>query len=899
IDLGRFDESLRYSTRARQLSQRTGDQFGLAEALNNAGLEYYSTGAMQKALLTLDQSRSIFQAIGNRMGQAEALANMGYTRQDLGDSSQALDLFQKSLSLAEALGHQRIRALDLTVIGLVNSVLGDKQKALGFHNRALTILRRIGNRHGEAVVDDGIASVYSDIGESQLALHYCHLSLRIFTALGDRDLEGLIMGLIGDVYLNLKEPKQALTWYERRLRFCRMSGSGWVAAHTLNDIGAVYDVMHQPRRALEYYNGALAEERVRGDRRGQAYSLDSIGFTEEELGDREGALQRYHRAFGLFGDVVDGEGQIQALDNIARAERDLGHLQQAHQAARSLIERLETQRAKVAGPEFRTAYRAFVDDHYKLYIDVVMNMHFRNPSAGYQADGFEASERGRARSLLDMLREARTDIREGVPPALLERERILQATLNSEAADLTKSMDSNPDLKLHKTDPAVLRKDIATLIAEYDAVESEIRANSPRYASLTQPRMPGLAEIQRTVLDRDTLLLEYSLGKERSYLWAVTANSIDSYVLPPRDKIEKLVTSFYNSISEPPSEQNEMSQRSLAPEKLVATTKELSKMVLGPVAGKLTRERIVVVADGLLQYVPFAALSNPAQFSRASKDALPLAEDHEIVNVPSASVLLEMRNQPANRPAASKTVAIFADPVFDAYDSRVSRNSSPQTDKTRGGHAKRGRGGLRLGELLSRNGPAHYARLVFAGKEAADISQLVPKPACGLFLGFDANRSLALGDEAGKYRIVHFATHALFDNSHPELSGIVLSLVDKQGNPVDGFLRLNEIYNMKLAAGLVVLSACQTALGKPAPGEGLVGLTRGFMYAGASRVVASLWEVDDQATEELMKLFYERLLTRHLTAAEALREAQIAIRRDQHWRSPYYWAGFILQGDWR
>jgi CHAT domain-containing protein len=150
-----------------------------------------------------------------------------------------------------------------------------------------------------------------------------------------------------------------------------------------------------------------------------------------------------------------------------------------------------------------------------------------------------------------------------------------------------------------------------------------------------------------------------------------------------------------------------------------------------------------------------------------------------------------------------------------------------------------------------------------------------------------------------RYRIVHFATHGILNNEHPELSGLVFSLVDKHGNPRDGFLRLYNIYNLNLEADLVVLSACQTALGKQINGEGLMGVTRGFMYAGASRVVASLWKVDDAATAELMKKFYSEMIKVGRRPADALRVAQLWMQKQERWRAPYYWAGFILQGEWR
>jgi len=491
-----------------------------------------------------------------------------------------------------------------------------------------------------------------------------------------------------------------------------------------------------------------------------------------------------------------------------------------------------------------------------------------------------------------MLRESRTDIREGVSPELLGRERSLQGCLNAKAARLTLFLNQNAA----QEEVAALKQDITELTAEYDALEAQIRAQSPRYASLTQPRVLGLAEIQKQVLDPATLLLEYSLGKERSYLWAVTPDSMEAYELPGRSVIDGVVGQLYNSLTSPDGKRD---SREPGEQRTHSVAFELSKMILGPVAARLSAKRLVIVADGLLQYVPFSALVDPARATADSEKTEPLAMRHQIVNLPSASVLAELRGDAARRPAAAKAVVVFADPVFDAYDARVVFTDTRQPSVERASGRTRSGAGLTLRDQASQDGPIHFGRLRFARQEAEEIAALVPQDECRVFFDFDASRTALLDSEVGSYRIVHFATHALLDNSHPALSGIVLSLVDRQGRPVDGFLRLNQIYNLKLGADLVVLSACQTALGKPVAGEGLLGLTRGFIYAGAPRIVASLWKVDDKATKELMRDFYEAMLSRHLTPAEALREAQVAIRSQSQWKLPYYWAGFVLQGDWR
>jgi CHAT domain-containing protein len=189
-------------------------------------------------------------------------------------------------------------------------------------------------------------------------------------------------------------------------------------------------------------------------------------------------------------------------------------------------------------------------------------------------------------------------------------------------------------------------------------------------------------------------------------------------------------------------------------------------------------------------------------------------------------------------------------------------------------------------------------RLMFSREEALAILAIAPQESLGL-LNFQASKETVTQTDLNQYRIVHFATHGLLHSEHPELSGIVLSLVDKEGKPQNGFLRLHEIYNFKLPSELVVLSACQTALGKEIKGEGIVGLTRGFMYAGAARVVASLWNVNDHATAELMTIFYKQMLQDGQRPAEALRNAQLKMLKQKRWQSPYYWAPFTIQGEWR
>jgi CHAT domain-containing protein len=338
---------------------------------------------------------------------------------------------------------------------------------------------------------------------------------------------------------------------------------------------------------------------------------------------------------------------------------------------------------------------------------------------------------------------------------------------------------------------------------------------------------------------------------------------------------------------------------------------ELSRMLLGPVVSQLGRKRLAIVADGALQYIPFAALPAPSPRDderwNSGAEPQPLFVEHEIVSLPSASTLATLRRETAGRKPAEKSLAVLADPVFTDDDTRVRRDVGKEgfREKARSADSdeldivslQMTRSGRETGVIGAEGG---FGRLLSTRREAAAISALVPERERMLALDFKASRTTALRPDLGEYRIVHFATYGMLNNIHPELSGVVLSLVDKAGRQQDGFLRLQDIYNLKLSAELVALSACQTGLGKEIKGEGLIGLTRGFMYAGAPRVVASLWKIDDRATSELMKRFYQGMLgPEALRPAGALRQAQLTIWKQKQWREPYYWAGFVLQGEWK
>jgi CHAT domain-containing protein/predicted negative regulator of RcsB-dependent stress response len=800
----------------------------------------------------------------------------------------------------------------LSNIGMAYRLLGETQKALEKYDEALPLSRAVGDRRQEANILNNIGALYRHLGETQKALEKYNEALQISRAVGDRVGEATTLNNIGAVYQALGETQKALEKLNEALPLRRAVGDRLGEAYTLTNIGEVYRSLGETQKALEKYNEALPLSRAVGDRVGEAYTLTNIGEVYRSLGETQRALEKYNEALPLRRAVGDRSGEAATLLGIARVEQTRDALMQAQQTIEQVIGIVESLRAGIRARDLRASYFASRRDYYETYIDILMERHRQNHTAGFDATAFAVSERARARSLLELLTESHVDVREGVDSSLVEREHSLQQLLNAKAAAQIALLN-----RRHTPEQAeAAAKEIASITAEYEELRERIRARSPRYAALTQPQPLGLAEIQRQVLDPDTLLLEYSLGNDASYLFVVSQTSITTHRLPKRAEVEAAARRVRDLLTAPQpqpgdTEAKYQSRVKGARKSYWTQAAELSRMLLGPAASQLGRKRLAIVADGALEYIPFAALPAPSSGNDGGRNSgaepQPLFVEHEIVSLPSASTLEALRHETAGRNQAEKSLAVLADPVFTDDDARVKRDVGKvgAKEKTRSADSNERdmvfqqmtRSGRETGVVGAEAG---FGRLLSTRREAAAISALVPERERMRALDFEASRTTALRPELGEYRIVHFATHGMLNNIHPELSGIVLSLVDKEGQPQDGFLRLQDIYNLKLSAELVVLSACQTGLGKEIKGEGLIGLTRGFMYAGAPRIVASLWKVDDRATSELMKRFYQGMLgTEALRPAGALRQAQLSIWKEKQWREPYYWAAFVLQGEWK
>jgi CHAT domain-containing protein len=866
-----------------------------------------SRASLRKAIDKFELARGPLQSLNIPAGEGVVLCALGIFHSLLEENQKAIEKLDQSLPFFQKAGEKRGEGASLLQLGLLHSKLGEMEKGLDYLKRALLLFHEVGESQGEATALGLIGTLYVFLGKPEEMVDYYNKVLEVSRTSAPSESAAAAVPELGPIYklmgLNLMDhPEKAREGMEQLLSVSRTFRIPRGESMALLMLGLNYSGEGEPQKALRYYEQALSLYRAQFDRMGEGAALLGVCVSHTSSRDYQKASDYCAQALAINRTAGDRNAESMTLQQIAIGERNRGNLAAAQTAIESVIANIESIRSNVVNPALRLSYFAGSQDYYEFYIDLLMLLHKQHPNDGYDGKALQAAERAHARALLDTLMEANADIRQGVDAALLQREREGQRRLNARAQSQMQLLSQ----KHSEAQATAIAVEIQTIIKDLQQIETEIRRTSPRYAALTQPRPLTLKEIQTQVLDPDTLLLEYSIGDERSYVWAVTSSSMTSYELPKRADIETAARRLYDLLNarntRVEAETNLQREARIAKSdaEIPTAAAALSGLVLAPVVGQLGNKRLMIVADDALHFVPFAALpvvsGGSTSTNRQRRATRLLIKDHEIINLPSASTLAVIRNEVKGRNRASKSVIALADPVFMKDDERVRpiRDQAP----VRGESIDR-----QLVKAAKDTGVAsdglNVPRLRGTRQEAEQIVAMVPSVEGRLALDFAASRDTATSAELGQYRYVHFSTHGLLNSVHPELSGLVLSLVNERGETQDGFLRAHEIFNLKLSPEVAVLSACQTGMGNNIRGEGLVSLTRGFMYAGAPRVIVSLWGVSDLGTTELMVRSYNGMLKEGKRPAAALRAAQVSLMNDKRWASPYYWAPFTLQGEWR
>lgn len=783
--------------------------------------EEYKEGAKSLSLAV-----DLFRKVGDKRQEALALAFLGDAWWHLGDLERAVRNNEQSLALWEELGDLHEQAVRFNDLAMFRRLQGRSHAAIDLYSRAIELWHKMGKWSRLATTRTNLGLLYDRLGESRMALDQYHRALALLDLKPDPAQRAFTLTKLGDVLLDVEGPRPALEQYREALRLRRQEHDLRGEGVTLHSIGRAWLEANRPQEALQAFGSAAQIFRHLGERQYEASALSQLGHAYERLGYPARARELYLRVLSLSPREED------ALFGLARVARGEGQLDEAEDWMERALDAVEAARDQVWRPDLRSSYQALQQEQYAFFIDLVAERHEREPERGHDAKAFAVSERARARSLLDLLSIA---IR-NPDPEELRRIDDLSRRINARHSKLLAT--SSPVIEENE------QRDLSDLVERWKQAQAEALGPLLQKAS---PPILSLEEVQSRLLDPETLLLEYFLGEERSFLWAVTSESARFVTnLPGREKIEALARQVSERMPESRHQTGEVAARQAAA--------RLSQVILGPVADLLGQRRLVIVASGALQKVPFAALPRPDQ----SQEPRLLIDDHKIGSLTSVSVLASLRARVEKRRPAAGFLAVVA-PVF-----------APPSEQLR-----------------------------YAGREAEAIIALAGRRPVLAASGAVASRKLLESGRLNDYRILHFATHGLLNDVYPELSSLALSNVDDSGQPVDGQFRAYEVSGLKLRADLVVLSACRTGLGKEVGGEGLVGLTQAFLHAGAQQLVVSLWDVDDRATEELMKRFYTALLAEGRPPAEALRQAQISLKSEERWHAPYYWAGFVLQGDWK
>nr|MBA3356812.1 tetratricopeptide repeat protein [Pyrinomonadaceae bacterium] len=636
---GDFSQALESSLGSLKLAEPLQDKALLADIVMTLGLVYGSRGDVAQSLESYQKSLTFAEGARAKPLIANALEKIGGAYHSQGDMARAIEYYQSSLKLSEELGNKRQIIFTISAMGAIHRSQGNYAQALQYYRKSLKLSEEIGNKVQIATAMSAVGIIHFDQGDYTKALEYFQQSLKLREEIGQAPgIQGSLNN-IGEVYRLQGDFAQAMEYYQKSLTLAEKMGSKGGIRTALTNIGETYRLQGNYAQAMEHLRKSLTLSEEMGARISIPETLNSMAAVRFSQADYRQALEFAERAADVARQTGHREYLRSALTMSGRAYRALNQPDKARQSFEEAIAIGESLRSTVAGQESRASYFATVQQPYELYIDLLMHMHKQHPVNGHDALALQVTERARARSLLEALSEARADIRQGVEPSLLQRERTLQQRLNVAAERQMRLLTG----KHTEEQVAAVKKEIDALTAEFQDVQAQIRQRSPRYAALTQPAPLGLKEIQ-ALLDSDTLLLEYALGEERSYLWAVTPTSIKSFELPKRSEIDKEVRRAVSLLSDG----KQWTTSDKVESEYAEVAGRLSSILLDPVAAQLKGKRLVIVADGALQYLPFGALPSPKSKvqgpkSRKGKQVTdygqPLIVEHEIVSLPSASTL--------------------------------------------------------------------------------------------------------------------------------------------------------------------------------------------------------------------------------------------------------------------
>jgi CHAT domain-containing protein/tetratricopeptide (TPR) repeat protein len=862
--------ALKLFDQAAATQMDSGQVYDLAQTINNIGLTYYQMGDWTNARREWQRAALMFREQDEFAGELLAIGNLGVIDLDEGFLTSAVESFERVLQLSPPGKAVRHRVDVLSNLAVAQRILNEFDAALQGFSCARALAEEDSYKWGFGWATAGIGETYVAMGRTDLAEEYLRAALPLEQEAGDVRGEAVVHHYLGDIERSKGNYAVALDHHRAAL-----DATASVPDRILAQLDVARDLagLGDPTQALAMLQDALAAAEESGSQLLTADARRVMGDVSLEAREYEQALQYLEPASDTYAALDMLTEQAQTLNAMAKSAQALGRYDDAIRFGDESVARVEEVRGRVSDPELRAFYLSARRDYFDLQIELLMHPDSTDQTsdATYLESALATSERSRARLTLDLLQRGVVDVA-GEDSEISRR----RTQLYRELAEQRYRRDvivRSPAEEPRSGSLSSVLPSLAQVEHDLNLLETELRDSTSAQNAAGASTPPLDVRQMQDALDADSVLLQYQLGSEDSFVWVVKRDSVATARLPARETIDALARQVFADLSTFDSAAAARIQAS-------ARRKELADMVLGPILAHLDKRRLLVAADGALQYVPFGVLP----FQDGDAPAQPLLQRYEIVGIPSLSTVVAQRKRRSGE-GPSKTIAIFADPVLEPSDPRLANMSAASEEQGVDG-------------VLSARSNLPLSRMPWTGREASAIAELVPATQRWVATGLDASFQAVTDADLDDYRILHFATHGIVDASYPDLSALVLSQFDRLGVPQRGLLELHDIYGLRLNAELVVLSACDTALGREVRAEGLLGLVQGFMSAGARGVVATLWPVADRATAELMTAFYDELLS-GLPAADALRRAQQQIAQRPQWRDPFFWAAFNFIGDWR
>ncbi|HMZ19723.1 MAG TPA: CHAT domain-containing protein [Blastocatellia bacterium] len=828
------------------------------DVLKTLGAVHHALNESRQGAEWLEQALVVVRTLKQPAQEALTYQMLGTAAAGSGDRQRALECYQQALARWQALGRQSETALLLSYLGRTYEALGEKQKAIEHLLRALPGLRATDEREEEFSALLWLGAAYDSLYEKQPAAEHYRRALTLRQAHPNPDGPAEQARELSYCYDGLGDYPQALMHLQLALKEYEAKQNMRGRATTLRSLGLLYEKMGRRREAADHFGRALPLFRLGAGRHLYARALANYGKALAEVGEYDKAHEHLTEALTLTRKSGERFFELLALYGLAVAERGRGNPAAAQTAIETALAQIEEIRGDFYQPELRSAGYSRAAELYELALDLRV---LQSDAAG----AFALSERARARTLLELLAEAHIELRRSLAPEWQTRERDVLARLTAVQKQL---IQTRLEVKPDASKLTVLQAELKQAEQAHAEFERETRRQYPRYAELQYPA-PLDAAGARALLDDQTALLEYALGQEHSFLFVVTREGVTAHRLPKAEELGALVRQLRQTLQQP-------GRREFG--EYTRTARRLYELLIAPAESVLVNKRRLLIApDQALHYLPFECLLTGAATNPAAGFASLeyLLKRWEVAYVPSASVLASLRQRKREPQSNAKQFVAFADPLYPA----AGATNNPAAQRS----------------LFAGQERLELQRLPESEREARRIAQLYPAEQVGLYLGAAAKEENVKANAAlATARRLHFATHGTLDEHQPQYSGLVLALDDDPRE--DGLLQVHEIFNLKLSADLVVLSACRTGLGQELRGEGVIGLTRAFLFAGAPSVAVSLWQVADASTAELMVGFYRQLEPRNDKAA-ALRRAKLALLAQPRYSHPYYWAPFVLVGD--